>query len=64
MNPFEKENNIIEKEPYIKEKDSLYISSTDNNFNNIIINKMNESTSKFIFKPYLTSKDKFFLMKN
>ena len=55
INSFEKGNNIKEKEPYIKEKESSYITNIDNKFNNIIINKMNEST---IFKPSLTSKDK------
>ena len=60
MYAFEKVNNIIEKEPYIKEKVSSYNTKIDYNFNNIAINKVNESTSKFIFKPYLTSKDKLF----
>jgi hypothetical protein len=60
MNSFEKVNNIIEKEPCMKEKVSSYSSKIENNFYNIAINKINESTSKFIFKPYLTSKDKLF----
>ena len=59
ISSFEK-GNIIENEHYIKEKDSSYITNIDNNFNNIIINKISESTNKFIFKPYLNSKEKLF----
>ena len=61
MKEFEKENNIKEKESYVKGKDSTYITNIDNNFNNIIISKLNESANKFLFKPYLITKDRFFL---
>ena len=60
MNTIEIVNNIIEKEPYIKEKVSSNNTNIDNNFNNIVINKIHEPTSKYIFKPYLTSKDNLF----
>ena len=56
----EKVSNIIEKEPCIKEKVSSYNTNIDNNFNNNAINKINESTCKYIFQPYLTSKDSLF----
>lgn len=60
MNPSEKVNNTREKESCMKEKVSSYNPSIYNNSNIIDIHKNSESTNKFIFKPYLTSKDKIF----
>ena len=50
MNTSEKGSNGIEKETQIKEEVSSYSTN--------VINKINDSTSKFIFKTYLNSKDK------
>ena len=60
MTTFEKESNETEKELLIQEEVSSYNSNIENNSNNIFINKINESSNKFLFKAYLTPKDKLF----